>query len=168
MLDLSIPEKVGFKALKYTIKMSNIVHFIRDDERAVMPTRGTELSIGYDLTVIDTVKKFSEKTTLFDTGLKVYPPKGYYTEIVPRSSLSKTGYILANSVGVIDEDYRGRLMIALTKVDDSMPDLVPPFTRCQLILRKAEYYKAVEAYDDFEDTSRGSGGFGSTDNKNEK
>jgi dUTP pyrophosphatase len=141
------------------------VHFIRDDHRAVLPTKGTELSIGYDLTVIDTVKKFSEKTTLFDTGLKVTPPKGYYTEIVPRSSLSKTGYILANSVGIIDEDYRGRLMIALTKVDDSMPDLVPPFTRCQLILRKGYYYKVddVTEYYKEDNTSRGSGGFGSTD-----
>jgi dUTP pyrophosphatase len=145
--------------------MSNdkpIVLFIRDDSKAVIPTKGTHLSIGYDLTAISIAKKLTNCTTLYDTGIKVQPPPGYYTEILPRSSLSKTGYMLSNSVGTIDPDYTGRLFIALTKVDESCPDLEIPFTRCQLVLRKAEYYN-IQEITQMEKTERGDGGFGSTD-----
>jgi len=140
------------------------VLFVRDDSNAVVPTKGTSLSIGYDLTAISIAKKLTDRTTVYDTGIKVQPPCGYYTEILPRSSLSKTGYVLSNSVGTIDPDYTGRLLIALTKVDDSCPDLELPFTRCQLVLRKAEYYNMCEG-EKLDETIRGDGGFGSTDKK---
>lgn len=138
------------------------VLFVRDDPNAMIPTKGTPLSVGYDLTAISVAKKIGSRTTLYDTGIKVQPPCGYYTEILPRSSLSKTGYMLSNSVGTIDPDYTGRLLIALTKVDDSLPDLELPFTRCQLILRKAEFYNMCDT-EKLEETVRGDGGFGSTD-----
>ena len=141
--------------------MSTVL-FILDDKNAVIPTKGTPQSIGYDLTAISVYKKISKYTTLYDTGIKIKPPLGYYTEIVPRSSLIKTGYILSNSVGVIDPDYTGRLLIALTKVEHSLPDLELPFTRCQLILRKAEHYDLCQT-ETIEVTVRGDGGFGSTD-----
>lgn len=138
------------------------VLFVKTVPEAVVPTKGTEFSVGYDLTAISVYKKISDKTTLYDTGIKVQPPLGFYTEILPRSSLSKTGYILSNSVGVIDPDYTGTLLIALSKIDDSMPDLILPFTRCQLILRKVEQYELVQV-DSLDETVRSSGGFGSTD-----
>lgn len=140
------------------------VLFVRDDSNAVVPTKGTPFAIGYDLTAISIAKKLTARTTLYDTGIKVQPPCGYYTEILPRSSLSKTGYVLSNSVGTIDPDYTGRLLIALTKVDDSCPDLELPFTRCQLVLRKAEYYNMYETKE-LDETIRGDGSFGSTDKK---
>lgn len=140
------------------------VLFVRDDPNAIIPTKGTAFSIGYDLTAISVAKKLSSRTVLYDTGIKVQPPHGYYTEILPRSSLSKTGYILSNSVGTIDPDYTGRLLIALTKVDDSCPDLELPFTRCQLVLRKAEFYNMREVKE-LDETVRGDGGFGSTDKR---
>lgn len=138
--------------------------FRKDDPNAVTPTRGTNMAVGYDLTAISVAKKISERTTLYDTGICVQPPPGYYTEILPRSSLSKTGYVLSNSVGTIDPDYTGRLLIALTKVDDSLPDLELPFTKCQLVLRKFESFRLIET-DKLTETERGDGGFGSTDKK---
>jgi dUTPase len=68
--------------------------------------------------------------------------------------------MLSNSVGIIDPDYTDNLLLALTKVDENSPDLEVPFTRCQLILRKAEYYN-VEEVENILETGRGS--FGSTD-----
>lgn len=142
-----------------------LVQFIRTDPAAVTPTRGSELAIGYDLTAIKVYKVVDEKTTLYDTGLSVLPPNGYYIEIVARSSIIKTGYVLANSVGIIDPDYRGNLLIALTKVNPAAPDLTLPFTRCQVVLRKAEWFN-VEVTDSAPPaTARGAGGFGSTDAK---
>lgn len=138
------------------------VKFRKTDPKAIEPFRGTAYSVGYDLTAISVFKTISEKTTLYDTGIQINPPPGYYFEIVARSSLIKTGYILTNSVGIIDPDYRGNLMIALTKVDDTAPDLELPFTRCQLIPRKMDHVVFTEV-ESLDDTERGEGGFGSTD-----
>ena len=140
------------------------VFFTKNHNDAKIPTKGNEFAVGYDLKAISVYKKVSNKTTLFDTGLKVSPPEGYYIEILPRSSLSNTGYMLSNSCGVIDPDYRGNLLIALTKVDETMPDLQLPFTKCQMILRKMIDFEFTET-ETLENTVRGSGGFGSTDKK---
>lgn len=134
------------------------------DDRAVTPTKAHSSDIGYDLTVIDVFKKISDRITLFETGIAISPPNGYYLEILPRSSLSKTGYMLANSVGIIDPDYTATLKVALIKVDTDMKDIELPFTRCQLILRKAENAN-IELVESLVDTKRGDGGFGSTDKK---
>lgn len=142
---------------------TNYIKVVLDSEDAVFPKKAHNSDIGYDLTAISVFKKISDKITLFETGIKVSSPDGFYIEIIPRSSLSKTGYMLANSVGIIDPEYTGTLKIALIKVDDTLPDIELPFTRCQLILRKAERSEMV-CIQTLEDTCRGCGGFGSTDN----
>jgi dUTP pyrophosphatase len=78
--------------------------------------------------------------------------------------LSKSGYILSNNIGIIDNSYRGNLLIALTKVDDSLPDIRIPFRCCQLIVRKQVYTQTEEVYSEQElgTTNRGNGGFGSS------
>jgi dUTP pyrophosphatase len=134
------------------------------DEKAVLPTKAHPSDIGYDLTSISVSKNISKNIILFETGIKVSPPDGYYIEIIPRSSMSKTGYMLANSVGIIDPSYTGTLKIALIKVDESLPDIELPFTRCQLVLRKVEY-SFIEQVNSIRDTDRGCGGFGSSDKK---
>lgn len=129
---------------------------------AVIPTKAYHSDVGYDLTAISVFKQISQRTALYDTGLKMSAPDGYYLEILPRSSLSKTGYMLSNSVGIIDPQYTGNLLIALTKVDDSMPDLEVPFCRCQLVVRKAEMFGMVRV-ESLVASARGDGGFGSSD-----
>ena len=150
------------KMESFTCENCPIVKFTKTREDAVTPTKGTQYSVGYDLTAVYEAKRLTSRTTLYGTGIRVQPATfDYYTEIVPRSSISKTGYILANSVGTIDSDYTGELFIALTKVDDSMPELTLPFKLCQLVLKKAEFYQVVEDAS-FLDTKRGDGSFGST------
>lgn len=138
------------------------VLFVKKDSRAVTPTKGEPLSMGYDLTAIDVWKTYGDRIVLFETGIAVEPPCGYYTEIYPRSSLSKTGYMLANSIGLIDPSYTGTLKIALIKVDPTMPDLKLPFTKCQLVLKRCNYYE-MQQVQSLTETDRGDGGFGSTD-----
>lgn len=130
---------------------------------AVLPSKGEPDAAGYDLTAI-TIHKTVGDVTYYDTGLSVEPDPGYYTEIVPRSSLSKSGYVLANSVGIIDNGYRGNLLIALLKIEKEKPDLDLSKPICQLILRKQEYCNLVET-DFLSESIRGTGGFGSTDRK---
>ena len=145
---------------------------------AIVPTKAGDDEVGYDLTAITFVKKLSPVTFMYDTGISVKPPDGYYTEIVPRSSIVKSGFILENSVGVIDPTYRGTLKIVIHKV--AMKDgegkrggngvqiacrpLTTPFTLCQLIIRKMERV-TLTVVDSLDETSRGDGGFGSTDSE---
>ena len=138
------------------------IKFVINDNRAVIPTKAHPSDIGYDLTTIDVFRKLSHRITLFETGISMLPPDGYYIEIVPRSSMSKTGYMLANSVGTIDPSYTGTLKVALIKIDDSLPDIKLPFKLCQIVLRKAEYSDMVKV-DSIDQTVRGDGGFGSSD-----
>lgn len=128
---------------------------------AVVPTKAHPTDVGYDLTVLSVHSKYPNGATLFDTGLVAVPPPGYYLEILPRSSLSKTGWMLANSVGVIDPNYRGKLLIALIKVNPDAPNLELPLKCCQLVLRKFEQADILEV-DSIDETDRGSGGFGSS------
>ena len=135
---------------------------IKTAENAVIPTRAHAQDIGYDLTAISVYKRLSDRTVIYNTGICVKPPPGKYIEILPRSSLTKTGYMLANSVGTIDPEYRGDLLIAVRKIDDSFPDLEVPFTRFQMVMRDAHIYE-IELTEFEKETQRGSGGFGSTD-----
>ena len=133
-------------------------------EGAVIPKKAGNDEVGYDLTAISLDKVMNGNTYMFDTGIQVMPPDGYYLEIIPRSSIVKTGYMLANSIGIIDPTYRGNLKIVLTKVSDTAQDLVLPFTKCQLVVRKMESFDIVDIGDsEWKETTRGDGGFGSTD-----
>lgn len=139
----------------------NTVKIFKALPNAVMPSKEKYSDVGYDLTIVKKVKEWNSKTTLYDTGIKVSLPIGYYAEVVPRSSLSKSGYMLANSVGIIDPNYTGNLLIALTKVDD-VPDIMLPFRCCQLIPRRQVIMDIVKVDVDFDETTRGDNGFGST------
>ncbi|GAM21046.1 hypothetical protein SAMD00019534_042210 [Acytostelium subglobosum LB1] len=137
---------------------------MRTSKDAVIPSKSRASDSGYDLTIIKEVKPFGPLTMLYDTCIKVRPPEGFYMDVVPRSSLSKSGYMLANSVGVIDRAYVGSIMIALIKVDPAAPDIKLPFCGFQMIPRRINHFQVVEVTEDmFEDTGRGAGGFGSTE-----
>ena len=139
------------------------IKIYKTTENAIIPSKAYEEDAGYDLTIISKIKDFNSKTSLYDTGIKIEIDEGYYTEIVPRSSISKSGYILANSIGIIDNNYRGNLMVALTKICDEAPEIELPFKCCQLIIRKQISANLVEVVDDnLTSTSRNEGGFGST------
>jgi len=136
-----------------------------DDENAVVPYKSRYSDAGYDLTIIKEYKKLTSNTVIYDTGIKLEIPNGYYVEIVPRSSISRSGYILANNVGIIDQGYRGNLYIALTKINSECPDLTLPWKCCQMIVKKQIYSKLIlcdSKQDDIEKSNRGTGAFGST------
>lgn len=138
----------------------------KTDPNAIIPCKGHESDVGYDLTIIKKFKQLTPSTILYDTGIKLNVDYGYYIEIVPRSSLSKSGYILANSIGIIEKSYSGNLLVALTKIDKEMPDLELPFKCCQLIFKPQISLNLIEMKDQttLEETSRSNGGFGSTNN----
>jgi deoxyuridine 5'-triphosphate nucleotidohydrolase len=140
---------------------------VRDD--AVIPSKVRASDVGYDLTIVAKHKNLSASGNciMYDTGIKVQVPWGHYAEIVPRSSLSKTGWMLANSVGIIDPSYNGNIYIAVTRVNATAEELPLPFRGFQLIIRKQHHVRIeVETTTELAafDTARGDGGFGSTNN----
>lgn len=137
--------------------------YIIGDKEAIIPTKAHASDVGYDLSVIKVFKQISKAITMYDTGIIIIPTYGYYFEVYARSSLSKTGYILANSVGIIDGSYSGSIKVALIKIDNTMPDIKLPFKGMQLVLRKMIHFELNNApTSELVKTSRGDGGFGST------
>jgi dUTP pyrophosphatase len=95
------------------------------------------------------------------TGVAVQPPEGYSFLAFPRSSISKTGWVLANSVGVIDHCYRGEVEYRFRRISAS----ATPFQ----VGDRIGQLKLVRDYDlefivqsELDESSRGDGGFGST------
>lgn len=84
---------------------------------------------------------------------------GYY--LYPRSSISKTPLMMANHVGIIDCGYRGNIIGALRNLDDK-EYVIPKHTRLFQICSGDLKPFTVNLVSELGDTSRGEGGFGST------
>ncbi len=129
-----------------------------------VPERGHATDVGIDLTVMSIDQK-SSSIFFFDTGISIQLSKGYYAEIVPRSSIIKTDFFLANSVGIIDPDYRGRIFMPFRYIGNSDGNIEAKkllHKRVgQLIVRKLEQCQ-VKITSSLEETERGVNGFGST------
>ena len=141
-------------------KVIPTIGFVLNHPRAVVPTKTID-NVGYDLTTISVFKKQSSIRTLYETHVAVNIPLGFYIEIVPRSSMSKTGYMMSNSIGIIDPGFTGTLKIPLIKIDPEAPELELPATIAQLILKPYVVSIAYETTENIK-TTRGDGGFGST------
>ncbi len=164
MRDVDINANFALQTIANMHRRPNIprIGFSVDHPNAIVPTK-RDIDVGYDITIIGIAKKISPLTTLFETGISIITPLGYYTEMVPRSSLSKMGYVFANSIGVIDPAYTGTLKVALVKVDPNIPDIELPARVAQIILKPYVFSDSYVANaEDKITTTRGNGGFGST------
>ena len=132
----------------------------KTDEKAVGPSRAHGSDSGFDLTLVKKTKTVGD-VEFYSTGIQVEPPHGYYFDLVPRSSISKTGYMLANSVGIIDQNYRGDIIVPLRKVNSDAKTLELPCKLVQLIPRQWIHITPKES-ETLDTTSRGEDGFGST------
>ncbi|HBL56587.1 MAG TPA: dUTP diphosphatase [Candidatus Lambdaproteobacteria bacterium] len=129
-----------------------------------IPKRGHETDAGIDLTAMAVEQKRPD-IFFFDTGISIHLSTGYYVEIVPRSSIINTDFILANSVGIIDPDYRGRIFLPFRYIGESdgmqAAEVLLQQRIAQMLVRKLEPCR-IEVVDSLEETERGAGGFGST------
>lgn len=141
------------------------------EDGGVMPTRGRPADVGLDLKV-RSIKRDHRNSDLVmfiaDLGVRVEPPRGYYVELVPRSSLAWSGFVMPNSVGVIDPDYRGVLLMPLIHLGDparaeARAQSLVGARIGQLILRRVERADVIEIQRaELSETSRGEGRFGSS------
>ena len=133
-------------------------------ENATLPKRATDGSAGLDLCVClshDSLEIKVGDTFTTRTGIAVEIPHGYVGMIVPRSSVGKTGLRLANTVGVIDSDYRGEILLVWQNTED-YPIIIKNGQRVAQILIVPVCMADVVQVDELSKTERGSGSFGST------
>ena len=89
-------------------------------------------------------------------------PKGTEAQMRPRSGLAiKNGITLLNTPGTIDEGYRGELGIILINLGQEPFDIRPGMRIAQMVIAPV-LRVSVEEVVVVSDTTRGSGGFGST------
>ena len=128
------------------------------------PSYGTNQSAGIDLPCItekDIVIKPGE-TKKIHTGIKVAIPEGYFGGVYPRSSTGvKRNLMLANTIGVIDSDYRGEIMMFIYNYGSSDQIIKNGDRLAQLIIQPYQRFD-IELVDELDETDRGEGGFGST------
>lgn len=125
---------------------------------AIVPKKGTEYSAGYDLTAVS-VTYLPSGHIKYGTGIAVEIPDGYVGLLFPRSSVYKTETMLANSVGVIDADYRGEIMAIFNNCGERSYQVGDRIV--QLIIMPYPSITYIEA-DELSTTVRGNGGYGST------
>jgi len=134
------------------------------DEKAIVPTYGTEASAGADLYALldDEISIKPGEMKMISTGLAMAIPDGYVGLIYARSSLgSKKGLAPANKVGVIDSDYRGEVKVPLFNHSKEVQTISPNERIAQIVF--TPYLKVnFELNNELDDTNRGTGGFGST------
>ncbi|MEE3360654.1 MAG: dUTP diphosphatase [Pseudomonadota bacterium] len=100
--------------------------------------------------------------TLVPTGLRMAIPDGYEVQIRPRSGLAlKHGITLPNSPGTIDSDYRGPLGVIVLNAGTEPFTIAHGDRIAQMLVAPVLRATFVEVAA-LDDTTRGSGGFGST------
>lgn len=126
-----------------------------------LPKRATEGSVGLDVCSNESVVIAPKTICLLHLGIKLeFVDPQMWAMLTPRSSLHKKGLLLANSIGIIDSDYRGEVMMPLYNFStkdvyiekgDRIGQIIP-MLKCPVCVTEEKV----------SETKRGSGGFGST------
>ena len=130
-----------------------------------LPAYATDGSAGLDLrAMVEAPLTLNPgDTELLPTGLAIHiGDAGYAGMILPRSGLGhKHGIVLGNLVGLIDSDYQGQLMVSCWNRGNSAFTIEPGERIAQLVIVPVMQV-ALTQVDEFDDSVRGEGGFGST------
>ena len=90
------------------------IRFMKTHPDAVIPTRGSAGAAGFDLTAVSLRR--AADLYIYDIGIAMEIPAGYFAAIFPRSSIFFTGLELTNCVGVIDSDFRAPISAIFREV----------------------------------------------------
>ena len=127
---------------------------------AIIPTRGSSASVGYDIYSTDEVVIPPSHRALVGSGLAISLPPGVYGRVAPRSGLAVKNGIQVGA-GVVDPDYTGEVKVVLFNHGDKDFQVKKGDRIAQLVLERCETPE-VEEVTEVEETDRGAGGFGST------
>jgi len=130
-----------------------------------LPKRGSKHSACFDCYAYNLTFNADNNTIDYDLGFSYEIPDNYHLEILPRSSVYKTGLRLCNSVGILDADYRGQVRAVFYTDNADIENIYLVGDRvCQMMLVKNTPTR-LSIVSSINETKRGIGGFGSTGNK---
>ena len=140
---------------------------IVNKSRYPSPAYATPYSAGVDLkaNIDEPVTLGMLERTMIPTGLFIQLPEGYEAQVRPRSGLAaKHGLSVTNSPGTIDSDYRGEVCVLLVNLSKDPFTIEPGERIAQMVIARHEHVEWEEV-DQLDDSTRGTGGFGSTGTK---
>jgi dUTP pyrophosphatase len=126
---------------------------------AILPVRANPTDAGADLYADENVEILPGCAALIKTGIAMKIPRGYAGFIDPRSSMRIKG-LTCHGTGIIDSDYRGEVKVLVHNMGDDRFVVQQGITRIGQITIVPVYLP--EFVDSWNDTARGTGGFGST------
>ena len=136
----------------------------RLSKKIPLPKYETEGSSGMDLTanIENSLIITPGKTMVIPTGIALSIPKNFEIQIRPRSGLAAKNQIsVLNTPGTIDSDYRGEIKVILVNLGKNSFTVEKGARIAQMVMCPITKAKIKEV-DNLEQTSRGTGGFGST------
>ena len=116
---------------------------------------------GLDLYVLEDMEFQPGETKLIKLGISCEPEDGIAYFLMPRSSISKTPIRMSNSIGLIDGGYRGEIMACCDNIKDDKYSIKAGERLFQIVASNCSEI-TYQLKDDLNDSTRGSGGFGST------
>jgi dUTP pyrophosphatase len=128
-------------------------------QRAHPTDAGADLFAWFEDEELDFVEIESNEQNLIDTGIAIKIPYGFGGFVYNRSSQGKKGIVIPHSVGVIDTDYRGTIKVLLKNTTNQTIKIMRNDRIAQLVIQPVQL---VNFKDVWNDTQRGTGGFGST------
>lgn len=133
---------------------------VKLDNGAIIPTRAHETDAGYDLYCRERKRIWQGQSAVFDTGVHIELPRGYWGKIEGKSGLHILHGIVCHG-GVIDEGYTGSIKVKLYNHGTECYDFAKGDKIAQLIILP---YIApeLELVNELSETDRGENGFGST------
>ena len=136
---------------------------IKLDKNAKVPTYAHDSDAAADIYAAETITiPANSRATIVKTGVRIALPEGWVAYIIPRSSIGvKTPLRLSNSVGCIDENYRGELGVMYDNISDSDYTINAGDRIAQLIVMPYYHFKP-QVMDILPETDRGEGAYGST------
>ena len=132
------------------------------NQKAIIPFQAHEGDAGMDLFSVEEVVLKPMERKLIHTGIKIQLPKNSEAQIRPRSGLAlKNGITVLNTLGTIDEGYRGEIGIILINLGAEEFKVEEGMKIAQMVI-KPTLTLDVEEVVKLTETTRGEGGFGST------
>ncbi|MCQ2781982.1 dUTP diphosphatase [Helicobacter pylori] len=129
---------------------------------ALIPKYQTEGSSGFDLHAVEEVMIKSHSVGLVKIGICLSLEVGYELQVRTRSGLALNHQVVVlNSPGTVDNDYRGEIKIILANLSDKDFKVQVGDRIAQGVVQKTYKAEFIEC-ERLDETSRGSGGFGST------
>ena len=137
----------------------------RVGDQKPLPTYQTQGSAGIDLyaCIEEPLQLQPGECILVPSGIAIFIKNNQYCAIItPRSGLGhKKGIVLGNLVGIIDSDYQGEIKVSCWNRGE-ITQTIEPLERIAQLLFLPVLRPSLEVVSCFEESERGTGGFGST------